>query len=79
MTLADVKEGETVRVIQVGGSGLLRRRLLEMGLVRGSEVQVERFAPLRDPIQIRVKGSSLALRIAEGSQISVEPLSEVTR
>lgn len=71
MTLSDATEGQTVTVDAVSGSPILRKRFLELGLTPGTKIKVERFAPLRDPIQIRVRGTSLALRVAEGRHITV--------
>jgi ferrous iron transport protein A len=59
-------------IIRVGGSGEIRRRLLDMGVVAGSRVSVERVAPLGDPVQIRVKGYDLAVRKSEAEKITVD-------
>jgi ferrous iron transport protein A len=59
-------------IIRVGGSGEIRRRLLDMGVVAGSQVSVARVAPLGDPVQIRVKGYDLALRKSEAEKITVD-------
>ncbi len=72
MTLTDVLEGVTVKIIKNRGDGAIKQRLLDMGISRGVEVKVERYAPLKDPIQITVKGYSLALRVSEGKMIDVE-------
>ncbi len=74
MTLADIAEGSLVRIIKVHGSGAIKQRLLDMGVSRGVEIKIERYAPLKDPIQITVKGYSLALRVTEGKMIEVELL-----
>jgi ferrous iron transport protein A len=66
------KHGERSRMARMGGRGSLRRRLLDMGLVPGSEVEMERAAPLGDPIEIKVKGCYLALRKEEAASIQVE-------
>ena len=58
-------------IVRVGGMGEIRRRLLDMGVVAGSEVEVQRVAPLGDPIQIKVKGYDLALRKNEAEKIIV--------
>ena len=72
MTLAESKEGQTVVVRKVKGPGPSKRRLMDMGISRGTELKVERFAPLRDPIQIKLKGYSLALRRSECAFIETE-------
>lgn len=72
MTLADSKEGQTLKIKKINGSGAIKQRLLDMGVGRGAELKVERYAPLKDPIQITVRGYSLALRVSEGRMIEVE-------
>jgi ferrous iron transport protein A len=61
-----------VEVLKIRASGAIKQRMLDMGISRGAELTVERYAPLKDPIQIKVKGYSLALRVAEGSLIDVK-------
>ncbi|MFA7230338.1 MAG: FeoA family protein [Victivallaceae bacterium] len=73
-TLADAVAGETVKIVRISGFSAIKQRLLDMGITRGMEVKVERYAPLRDPIQITVKGYSLALRVSEGKMIEVEAI-----
>jgi Fe2+ transport system protein FeoA len=70
--LKELKRGEKGRVVKIGGSGSIHRRLLDMGLVSGSEVEMERVAPLGDPIEIKVKGYNLSLRKEEAGSIQVE-------
>jgi len=70
--LSELKRGEKGRVVKIGGSGSIHRRLLDMGLVSGSEVEMERVAPLGDPIEIKVKGYNLSLRKEEAASIQVE-------
>jgi len=72
MLLSDMKEGETGKIIRVGGNGALRRRILEMGILKNAEIYVEKYAPLKDPIELIVKGYHLSLRVNEASQITVE-------
>jgi Fe2+ transport system protein FeoA len=72
MLLSELKEGQTGTVVRVGGNGLLRRRILEMGIVKGSAVHVEKYAPLRDPLELVVKGFHVSLRVEEAAQIVVE-------
>ena len=72
MLLSDMKEGETGKIIRIGGNGALRRRILEMGLLKDAEVYVEKYAPLKDPIELIVKGYHLSLRVKEASKITVE-------
>jgi Fe2+ transport system protein FeoA len=67
-----MKEGQTGVVERVEGIGALRRRILEMGIVRGTELYVEKYAPLKDPLEIIVKGYHVSLRVEEASQITVD-------
>ena len=71
-TLATVPIGATARVINVSGDAALEQRILEMGVLPGTEVKVIRQAPLGDPIEIRVMGYSLSLRRSEASCVEVE-------
>lgn len=70
--LSELEPPEKGRIVRVGGKGEIRRRLLDMGVVTGSVVEVERVAPLGDPVQIKVKGYDLALRKEEAEKIQVE-------
>jgi Fe2+ transport system protein FeoA len=72
MLLSDIKENQTARIVHIGGNGALRRRILEMGLLKGSEVYVEKYAPLKDPIELIVKGYHVSLRVEEAAQITVD-------
>ena len=72
--LSEMKKGETGKIIRIGGNGALRRRILEMGLLKNSEIYVEKYAPLKDPIELIVKGYHLSLRVNEASQITVEKI-----
>ena len=69
--LSDLREGQTARIVHVGGEGPVRRRLLEMGLLKGTDVYVEKYAPLKDPLELIVKGYHVSLRVEEAAQISV--------
>ena len=68
-TLRDYKEGQKGGVIGVEGEGKFRKRILEMGFIRGAELFVEKYAPLRDPIEIIIKGYHLSLRRNEAGFI----------
>ena len=70
--LHELKPGEKGKIVKVGGGRGIQRRLLDMGLVSGSDVEVERVAPLGDPIEIKIKGYHLSLRKEEASNIQVE-------
>ena len=72
MLLSELKEGQNATIVKVGGNGALRRRILEMGIVKGSEVYVEKYAPLKDPLELIVKGYHVSLRVKEAAQIHVD-------
>ena len=72
MLLSEVKEGQTVTISRIGGTGVLRRRLHEMGILKGTDVIVEKYAPLKDPLELIVKGYHVSLRVEEAAQITVE-------
>lgn len=74
MLLSDIKQGHKARIVRVGGSGALRRRIFEMGIIKGTEVYIEKYAPLKDPLELIVKGYHLSLRVEEAAQITVEPI-----
>ena len=71
-TLRDVKVGETVKVVKLHGEGAVKRRIMDMGLTKGTEVFVRKVAPLGDPIEIMVRGYELSLRKADAEMIEVE-------
>lgn len=72
MTLAELKPGQTGRIKQIGALGPMKRRLMDMGVVPGEEVRVEKVAPLGDPIEVRIKSYNLSLRKKEANEIQVE-------
>lgn len=71
-TLRQTKIGETVRVVRIGGAGAVKRRIMDMGLTKGTEVYVRRMAPLGDPMEVTVRGYELSLRKADADMIEVE-------
>lgn len=70
-TLKDTIPGETVSVVKLEGAGALRRRIMDMGITRGTKVFVRKVAPLGDPIEITVRGYELSIRKSEAESISV--------
>ena len=72
MLLSEMKENQTAIIVRVGGNGALRKRIIEMGITKGSEIYVEKYAPLKDPIELIVKGYHVSLRVEEAAQIIVE-------
>ena len=71
-TLRDVKIGETVQVVQLHGEGPVQRRIMDMGITRGTQVFVRKVAPLGDPMEVTVRGYELSLRKADTEMIEVE-------
>ncbi|MCK4788456.1 MAG: ferrous iron transport protein A [Desulfobacteraceae bacterium] len=72
MNLSELREGQTATVARIGGEGPFRRRLLEMGFLRGTQIYVEKYAPLKDPIELILKGYHVSLRVEEAADIQVE-------
>ena len=71
-SLDELKSGEKGKIVRVRGKGSVHRRIIDMGVVTGAEVEMQRVAPLGDPIEIKVKGYCLTLRKEEASNIYVE-------
>jgi ferrous iron transport protein A len=69
--LSELQVGESAEIVHVGSIGEIKKRLLEMGVVKGSRVKVERLAPLGDPMEVRVMGYLLSLRHSEAEGIEV--------
>lgn len=70
--LKDSKIGETVRIVKLHGEGAVRRRIMDMGLTKGTEVYIRKVAPLGDPIEVTVRGYELSLRKADAEMIEIE-------
>ena len=70
--LRDVKIGKSAKIIKVHGEGALRRRIMDMGLTKGTEVYVRKVAPLGDPLELNVRGYELSVRKADAEMIEVE-------
>lgn len=70
-TLRDVRIGETAVIERLHGEGALKRRLLDMGLTRGTEVYVRKVAPLGDPLELTVRGYELSVRKGDAEQIEM--------
>ena len=71
-TMRDVNVGETVKVKRLTGQGAVKRRIMDMGITKGIEIYVRKFAPLGDPIEVTVRGYELSLRKADAEMIEVE-------
>lgn len=76
MTLKELKIGESGIVTAVGGEGQLRQHFLDMGVIPGAEVTVVKYAPMGDPIELRIHGYELTLRLADAEKIQVEAIAE---
>ena len=71
-TLLDMRPGQKAVVKKVHGEGNLRQRILDMGILRGAELEMIKRAPLGDPIEVKVRGYDLSLRQSESSLVEVE-------
>lgn len=71
MTLKDLQIGKSARILTVGGEGILRCRLLDMGLIPNTKVTVQRVAPMGDPMEIRLRGYELTLRLEDAEKIEI--------
>ncbi len=74
MVLKDVKIGQTVIVKKITGQGPVKRRIMDMGITKGTEVYVRKVAPLGDPIELTIRGYELSLRKADAEMIEVEEI-----
>ena len=70
-TINDLKVGETARVVRLCGEGAVKRRIMDMGLTKGTEVTVRKVAPFGDPIELTVRGYELSIRKDEASMVEV--------
>ncbi len=70
-TLKQAKIGETVKVVKLHGEGAVKRRIMDMGLTKGTEVYVRKVAPLGDPVEITVRGYELSIRKADAEMVEV--------
>ena len=71
-TLKDVKVGESCKVVKLYGEGAVKRRIMDMGITKGTEIFVRKVAPLGDPMEVTVRGYELSLRKADTEMIEVE-------
>ena len=72
MNLKEVKIGQTVTVAKLHGEGAIKRRIMDMGITKGTEVYVRKVAPLGDPIEVTVRGYELSIRKADAEMIEVK-------
>lgn len=71
-TLKEVKVGETIKVVRLNGEGSVKRRIMDMGITKGTEIHVRKVAPLGDPVELHVRGYELSIRKADAEMIEVE-------
>ena len=74
MTLKDLEIGTSGVIIAVGGEGSLRQHFLDMGVIPGAEVTLMKYAPMGDPMELRIHGYELTLRLADGEKVEIAPL-----
>lgn len=70
-TLREIKIGETVKVVKLHGEGPVKRRIMDMGITKGTDIYVRKVAPLGDPIEVTVRGFELSLRKNEAQNVLV--------
>ena len=72
MTLKEAKVGSTVKVVKLNGEGPVKRRIMDMGITKGTEIFIRKVAPLGDPLEITVRGYELSLRKEDAQLIETE-------
>ena len=72
MTLREIKIGQVARVSKILATGPIKRRIMDMGITKGTEIIVRKYAPLGDPLELSVRGYELSLRKSEAELIIVE-------
>ena len=71
VTLSDIKCGSTVKVVKLHGEGAIKRRIMDMGITKGTNIYVRKLAPLGDPIDIMLRGYELCIRKSDMKSIDV--------
>ncbi len=71
-TLRQAKIGDKVKVVRLHGEGVVKRRMMDMGITKGAEVRIRKTAPLGDPVEVTVRGYELSLRKADAEMIEIE-------
>ena len=74
--LSECREGDRIKIIRIKGEGTFRRRLLEMGFIKGSVLRIVKYAPLKDPMEVEIKGYRLSLRVREAEILEVDDANE---
>jgi Fe2+ transport system protein FeoA len=67
-------QGDTIRIVRVNAGGIIKKRLLEMGFMKGDIVEIVKYAPLKDPMEVEIKGFHVSLRVSEAECIEVEQI-----
>ena len=76
MNLAELKTGHSAKILKVGGEGALRQHFLDMGVIPGAELKLEKLAPMGDPMELRIHGYELTLRLDDAKLIDIEEIEE---
>lgn len=71
-TLKELKVGATAKVVKLHGEGAIKRRIMDMGVTKGTEIYIQKVAPLGDPIEVTVRGYELSIRKSDAEMIEVE-------
>ena len=71
-TLRNVKCGQSVKVVKLHGEGAVKRRIMDMGITKGTDVYVRKVAPFGDPVEVTVRGYELSLRKADAEMIEIQ-------
>lgn len=71
-TLKEVQPGNSVKIVKIHGTGAVKRRIMDMGLTKGTDVYVRKVAPLGDPVELTVRGYELSIRKADAELIETE-------
>ncbi|MBO6134581.1 MAG: ferrous iron transport protein A [Lachnospiraceae bacterium] len=71
-TVKDLKIGDTAKIVKIHGEGKVKRRIMDMGITKGTEIYLRKVAPLGDPIEITVRGYELSLRKADAEILEIE-------
>ena len=80
MTLKELQVGKTATILSVGGNGALRQHFLDMGLIQGTEVTIVKYAPMGDPVEIRIHGYELTIRLEDADRLKLRrPMSHIIR
>ena len=78
MTLDTLKPGQSAEILSVGGEGALRQHFLDMGVIPGAQITLVKFAPMGDPMELRLHGYELTLRVADAARIEISPVQSTT-